>query len=159
MPDAIQLVRSVRIDPNKIGPDERILLHLDDCSTWVVEVRDGGLYVDPEMNSQFDRASRDAAESVAADWRARSEAYRAARPKQQHNPPLEMDPEVLKTSGHNRCHVIIGSNRGTELNVGDDVALEFWYLEPVIHIGHAPLGAKLRSVALTTRVGGRELVA
>lgn len=159
MSDAYQLVRGIRFNPDELGPDGRIELRLSDCSAWIVEVRNGGLYVDPEMNDQFDRLSSDTAHGVIADWCASSEAYRAAHPGKQHLPPLEIDPEVLEASARNRCRVVIGGNRGIDPDVGGAVVFEFWYLKPLIHIGQAPLGATLRTVALTTRAGERMLVA
>jgi len=156
--DAIELVRVVRINPEELDSDCRIELRLDDGTSLVVEVRDGTMYVDPEMNDQFDCLSADTAENVVKDWKDRAEAAHRVNPKQ-YRKPLEIDPKDLHANGYNDCRVVIGGRRGLELCIKGEVALEFWYHEPIVHIGHAPLGARLRSVALVSRASQRELVA
>ena len=160
MPEPIELLRGVRINPDEIGPDGRITLWLDDGSSWVVEVRNGTLYVDPELNVSFDSLSMAVAREVVENWDANAVAYQAAYPKLPKPEPLDVDPEELAANARNSCRVVVGKSRNLTLYIGDEIALEFWYMKPLIHIGHARLdNPKLRSVTLTSAALQRELVA
>lgn len=142
MPDAIELVRVVRINPEELDPGVRIVLQLSNDESLFSYAQDGKLFVDPFLNSRLRPLGPDEVAEAVGSWRNAG-----------------IPPHHFR---HTRCRIVVGGLRGLELPLKGEVVLEDWSW------GHGKAAsinvrmlnrATLRCVSLISHSSESELVA